>query len=139
VIQSQSKGSNGQTDKKSGERHEKRGHEKREEGYKKIKKNGQKNGSKGRNVQQVHGEKILEVGFDKIGKRLLAFKDCKKSKDGWVLSSDFLPPRFEPVLLITNLPHIRPIPGWWTGTKWFSIRMKEKEKVLKWKNSLQQI
>lgn len=71
-----------------------------------------------------------EVGFTKIKDKTLTYSRVPKDKEGWADASKYVPLKGE--LMILKMQD-RDVIGWWAGAYWFGHRVKEKDRVSKWK------
>jgi len=73
-----------------------------------------------------------EVGFTKIKGKTLTYSRVPKDKEGWANASHFVPLKGELMMLKMD---DREVIGWWGGAYWFGPRIKEKDRVTKWKQA----
>jgi len=66
-----------------------------------------------------------------VGKDEFHYCNVKYDYDGWADAYQFRPYPYDLVNIKTDL-HYRT--GWWNGSSWEGLRLKEEEKVLYWKN-----
>jgi len=58
------------------------------------------------------------------------YASYSKDRFGWIESKD-KPQSFDLISMVTDSHKTRI--GWWTGSSWFGIKLKEGEKIIKWK------
>jgi len=82
----------------------------------------------------------LKVGHSKIfdkkvkkepHERLVAYRDVRKERDGWVDVKKYLPDDFD--LVTMNVLGRKPCAGWLCGTKWVGLRLRQGDIVKGWK------
>jgi hypothetical protein len=72
-----------------------------------------------------------EVGFTREKGKALTYSRIPKDKNGWAKAEIAVPRKGDLVEL--KMADHRTIIGWWAGAYWFGHRVKEKDKVKKWK------
>jgi hypothetical protein len=71
-----------------------------------------------------------EVGFSKVKGKILTYSRVPKDDGGWANAAKFSPLKGDLMLLKMQ---DREVIGWWGGAYWFGYKVKEKDRVSKWK------
>ncbi len=66
----------------------------------------------------------------KVGITKLAYDDIVYQKDGWVDAKKYTPSKFD---LIKMKSQFKTFNGWYTGSEWFSLRIRDYDDILYWK------
>lgn len=66
----------------------------------------------------------------KVGLTKLAYDDIVYDVDRWVDAKKFAPAKFDLVKMKTQTKTIN---GWYTGSDWYSLRLRDYDNVLYWK------
>lgn len=65
--------------------------------------------------------------------RPFRYSDVVYGKDGYADAKEYKPDKFDLVfMLIERLGQKKTVVGWWTGSDWYSQRLLEGDKVLRW-------
>lgn len=66
----------------------------------------------------------------KIGVTPLGYDDIDYDAYGWADAKRFVPSKFDLVKIKTDTKTIN---GWYTGERWYAVRLRKKDDVLSWK------
>lgn len=66
----------------------------------------------------------------KVGITKISYSDVEYGDDEWVDAKKFTPSSFDLVKIKTDEKTIN---GWYTGERWYALRLKKNEEVLFWK------
>lgn len=67
--------------------------------------------------------------------RNFVYKDAKKDLDGWIKCDDHMPHLFDLCWLRMEDGYVKK--GWHSGSQWDGLKIKETDKFVSWKKSLE--